>query len=137
MTWPAVPTYSAAKAGMITYPRSAGHQLEYQVYRFRIICLCSSAYCCCFGKVIRYKIQMRSFGPTKRMKYVLIPSNYNRYDSLLQFYPKILFFFQTKSYLSLKERGKNTIHIMVTGTFSKLTINTSCLLLGKTPSCSV
>ena len=41
MTWPAVPTYSAAKAGMITYTRSAGHQLEYQVYRFRFICLCS------------------------------------------------------------------------------------------------
>ena len=32
MTWPAVPTYSAAKAGIIAYTRSAGHQLEYQVY---------------------------------------------------------------------------------------------------------
>ena len=53
MTWPAVPTYSAAQAGMITYTRSAGHQLEYQVYRFRFICLCSRAYCWGFGKVIR------------------------------------------------------------------------------------
>ena len=43
MTWPAMPTYSAAKAGMITYTRSAGHRLENQVHGVRFICLCPGA----------------------------------------------------------------------------------------------
>ena len=43
MAWPAMPTYSAAKAGMITYTRSAGHPLEHQIHGVRFICLCPGA----------------------------------------------------------------------------------------------
>ena len=43
MAWPAMPTYSAAKAGMITYTRSAGHQLEYDRHGVRLMCLCPGA----------------------------------------------------------------------------------------------
>ena len=43
MSWPAMPTYSAAKAAMITYTRSAGHHLEHQQHGVRMICLCPGA----------------------------------------------------------------------------------------------
>jgi len=43
MAWSAMPTYSAAKAGMITYTRSAGHPLEHQIHGVRFICLCPGA----------------------------------------------------------------------------------------------
>ena len=43
MAWPAMPTYSAAKAGMITYTRSAGHPLEFEQHGVRFICLCPGA----------------------------------------------------------------------------------------------
>jgi NAD(P)-dependent dehydrogenase (short-subunit alcohol dehydrogenase family) len=43
LPWPAMPTYSAAKSGMITYTRCAGHQLEYQQHGVRMICLCPGA----------------------------------------------------------------------------------------------
>ena len=35
--------YELKKAGMITYTRSAGHQLEYQVHGVRFVCLCPGA----------------------------------------------------------------------------------------------
>ena len=43
MFWPAMPTYSAAKSGIITYTRSAGHELEYAQHGVRFICLCPGA----------------------------------------------------------------------------------------------
>ena len=43
MFWPAMPTYSAAKSGIITYTRSAGHELEFAQHGIRFICLCPGA----------------------------------------------------------------------------------------------
>ena len=43
MAWPAMPTYSAAKAAMITYTRSAGHHLEHKQHGVAMICLCPGA----------------------------------------------------------------------------------------------
>ena len=43
MAWPAMPTYSAAKAAMITYTRSAGHHLEHSQHGVEMICLCPGA----------------------------------------------------------------------------------------------
>ncbi len=41
--WPAMPTYSAGKSGLITYTRSAGHDLEFAQHGVKMICLCPHA----------------------------------------------------------------------------------------------
>lgn len=40
VSWPAMPTYSAAKSGIVAYTRCAGHKLEYQVHGVKLVCLC-------------------------------------------------------------------------------------------------
>ncbi len=40
LSWPAMPTYSAAKAGIVAYTRCAGHKAEYDSHGVRIVCLC-------------------------------------------------------------------------------------------------
>ena len=40
VSWPAMPAYSAAKAGIVAYTRCAGHHLEYEVHGVKIVCLC-------------------------------------------------------------------------------------------------
>ena len=41
--WPAMPTYSAGKSGLITYTRSAGHPLEFAQHGVKMVCLCPGA----------------------------------------------------------------------------------------------
>jgi NAD(P)-dependent dehydrogenase (short-subunit alcohol dehydrogenase family) len=40
MSWPAMPVYSAGKAGIIQFTRCAGHALEYASHAVKIVCLC-------------------------------------------------------------------------------------------------
>ena len=40
MSWPAMPVYSAGKAGIIQFTRCAGHQLEFASHGVKIVCLC-------------------------------------------------------------------------------------------------
>ena len=41
--WPAMPTYSAGKSGLITYTRSAGHSLEFEFHGVKMVCFCPGA----------------------------------------------------------------------------------------------
>ena len=40
LSWPAMPTYSAAKAGIVAFTRCQGHQLEYEKHGVKIVSLC-------------------------------------------------------------------------------------------------
>ena len=39
-SWPALPVYSAGKAGIIQYTRCLGHELEFSNHGVKIVCLC-------------------------------------------------------------------------------------------------
>ena len=43
VSWPMMPTYTAAKTGIIAYTRSAGHELEFRSHGVRIMSLCPHA----------------------------------------------------------------------------------------------
>ena len=40
VSWPAMPTYSAGKSGIIAYTRCAGHDVEYAQHGVKIMSLC-------------------------------------------------------------------------------------------------
>ena len=43
VSWPMMPTYTAAKTAVVAYTRSAGHQIEFAQHGVKILCLCPHA----------------------------------------------------------------------------------------------
>ena len=72
MAWPAMPTYSAAKAAMITYTRSAGHHLEYKQHGVAMICLCPGA----VNTVMQVNIVQFGFSRQNQVCLLGLPSVY-------------------------------------------------------------
>jgi len=40
MSWPAMPVYSAGKAGIVQFSRCVGHDLEFANHGVKVVCLC-------------------------------------------------------------------------------------------------
>ena len=40
LSWPAMPVYSAGKAGIIQFTRCVGHELEFPNHGVKVVCLC-------------------------------------------------------------------------------------------------